>query len=143
MAYDPSKGLVQVKNPNNGTFTSIPHGMIRYETYQITPDQMLDLDTFRSETGLLIRNVLSHSATKIEFNTPVTTSTKWNAVLNIIKTGYVDGKARRLRLRYYDPETDDYKAGWFYRPDIQYTIRNIETDGTINYDEIRVAFIEY
>lgn len=142
MAYNASYGVVQVQKAADSTWVSLPMNRIRFETYQVTPDQMLDLDSYRAETGVLIRNVLSHTATKIEFNTTLINSTQWNAFLKIIKDGYTDSSERKLKLRYYDPETDGYKTGTFYRPDIQYTIRNV--DGSIvNYNEIRVAFIEY
>ena len=142
MAYSSSTGLIQVYNTGTSSYVTIPLKHISYESYKVTPDQMLDLDSYRAETGVLIRNVLSHTATKVEFNTPYITSAQWQTVLTIIKSGYTDASARKLKLKYYDPETDAYKTGTFYRPDIEYNIRNVDGN-MINYNQIRVAFIEY
>ena len=142
MAYRTSYGLIQVQNTTTHSWVTLPLKYIRYETYKVTPDQMLDLDSYTSETGLLIRNVLDHTRSKIEFNTPYITNTEFQALLAIIKDGYTKPAERRLRLRYYDPEIDGYRLGYFYRPDIDYTVRNID-GAEINYSEIRIAFIEY
>lgn len=115
---------------------------MRYEEYKVTPDQMIDLDSYVSETGVLIRNVLSHTRSKIEFNTPYITSTDWNALWSLISTYFTSASERKVTIQYYDPLTDDYKTANCYVPDVEFTIRNID-NGVINYDGIRVAFIEY
>lgn len=142
--YPAAASVVAVMNKLSKVYTSIPLDKIRYDTYQTTPNQALDLDSYRAETGVLIRNVLSHTATKIEFNTPSMTNLQWEEVWNIIKAGFNNSTERKLKLKYYDQMSATYKTGWFYVPDVQFTIRNIdEASGIINYDEVRVAFIEY
>ena len=146
MAYSNSKGLVQVldQTVSPKVWVTIPNKYISFDNYKITPDQAIDLDSYVTETGKLYRNVLSHTRSKIEFTTPIITSTEWNSVLAIIKKGYYGAKERNLRIKYYNPETDDYSIGTFYRPDIDYGARWIDEDtGVIQYDGIRVAFIEY
>lgn len=144
MAFSSTTGLVQVQNASNSNWVTIPMKYMALESYKITPDQMLDLDSYRSETGVLLRNVLEHTATKVEFNTPIISSTDLQAMLTIIKNGYTNAKSHRLKLKYYDPETDDYKTGTFYRPDIEYTMRHIDVNkNAISYESVRVAFIEY
>ena len=141
MAYNNNYGLVQV---HNGTaYISIPLGYMRYETYQITPQQTIDLDSYRSENGNLLRNPVATKC-KIEFNTPLMTDSEWADVWRIIKAGFNNNTERKLKLRYYDTLSATYKTGYFYVPDVQTTIRNIEEGpGVINYQEIRLAFIEY
>lgn len=141
MAYNNNYGLVQVYN---GTaYISIPLGYMRYETYQITPQQTIDLDSYRSENGNLLRNPVATKC-KLEFNTPLMTDTQWADVWRIIKAGFNNNTERKLKLRYYDTLSATYKTGYFYVPDVQTTIRNIEEGaGIINYNEIRIAFIEY
>lgn len=141
MAYNPSYGVVQVKKAGTSTYVTIPLKLIAYESYKCTRN-MLDLDSYRTETGVLWRNALAHRATKIEFETPYITATDWMTIRNIITDGYTDSTARKLELRYYNTETDSYSTGTFYRPDIEFNIRNV--DGTtVNYNGIRIAFIEY
>ena len=142
MAYNPSNGLIRVKDVNTSTYVTIPLKYMRYEEYKVTPQQMIDLDSYVSETGKLIRNVLSHTRTKIEFNTPYISTADWNALWAIISAGFSDPVARKCRIIYYDPFGDTYRNITCYVPDIEFTIRNI--DGTsVNYGEIRIAFIEY
>lgn len=143
--YVKATGLLQVQNHGNSSWVKIPLTYIKIEEYQVTPDQMLDLDSYRAETGVLLRpNVLSHTATKVEFNTPHIYRPDLNALLKIIKDGYIDSKAHDLQLKYYDQYTDAYKTGHFYVPDIQFTINHInENTGEILYNPVRIAFIEY
>ena len=141
--YPAAASLVAVQNRSSKVYTSIPLGKIRYETYQITPQQAIDLDSYRAETGTLIRNVVG-SKCKLEFNTPIMSDSEWNAVWNIISAGFNNNTEKKLKLRYYDTLSATYKTGFFYVPDVQTQIRNIdESTGKIMYNEIRVAFIEY
>lgn len=141
--YPAAASIVSVLNRSSKVYTSIPLGKIRYETYQITPQQTIDLDSYRSENGNLLRNPVATKC-KIEFNTPLMTDSEWADVWKIIKAGFNNSTERKLKLRYYDTLSATYKTGYFYVPDVQTTIRNIEEGaGVINYNEIRIAFIEY
>lgn len=141
--YPAAASIVSVLNRSSKVYTSIPLGKIRYETYQITPQQTIDLDSYRSENGNLLRNPVATKC-KIEFNTPLMTDSEWADVWKIIKAGFNNNTERKLKLRYYDTLSATYKTGYFYVPDVQTTIRNIEEGaGVINYNEIRIAFIEY
>lgn len=141
MAYDNSKGLVEVRNASTQNYVMIPLKYISFENYKFTRN-MMDLDSYRSETGVLIRNPLKHRASKIEFSTPIIKSADLQALLNIIDDGYTDSTARELYLRYYNPETDGYSTGRFYRPDIEFDFRHIDGN-KIQYSQVRIAFIEY
>lgn len=141
--YPAAASIVAVQNRSTKAYVSIPLGMIRYETYQITPQQTIDLDSYRSENGNLLRNPVATKC-KLEFNTPLMTDTQWGEIWSIIKAGFNNNTERKLKLRYYDTLSATYKTGYFYVPDVQTTIRNIdEGAGVINYNEIRIAFIEY
>lgn len=141
--YPAAASIVAVQNRSTKAYVSIPLGMIRYETYQITPQQTIDLDSYRSENGNLLRNPVATKC-KLEFNTPLMTDSQWAEIWNIIKAGFNNNTERKLKLKYYDTLSATYKTGYFYVPDVQTTIRNIEeAEGVINYQEIRLAFIEY
>lgn len=122
--------------------TTLPLKYMRYETYKVTPDQRLDYNSTRDSTGVLHRTALSHTASKIEFNLPRMTNTDVNAFMTLVKGVWTSTAERKLTLYYYDPETNGYKTGTFYMPDIDFTITNIKGN-TIWYAETRVAFIEY
>ena len=124
--------------------TVLPLKYMRYETYKITPNQRLDYNSTRDSTGVLHRTALSHTATKIEFNTPRLKNSDMNALMNLIKAKWTSNAERKITLYYYDPETNGYKTGTFYMPDVDFTISNIDNStGTIWYTETRFAFIEY
>ena len=141
--YRAQSSVVAVWDRTRHIYTSIPLKYIRYDTYQINPAQAIDLDSYRSETGTLIRNVVGSKA-KIEFNTPMMTDSQWSEVWDILSAGFNNANERKLKLKYYDTQSGSYKYGYFYVPDVNTPIRSIEeTSGTINYNEIRLAFIEY
>ena len=125
--------------------TEIPLKYIRYSTYKVTPDQMLDLDTgLRDITGVMHRNVVAHTATKVEFETPSMTNTDVNALITLLMNHVRVARERDVYLEYYDVYTNGYKTGHFYIPDINFEIRNVDsTNNVINYNQVRIAFIEY
>ena len=143
MAYSASTGLIQIQNATSKTWVTIPPKYMAYESYTIWADQALD--SYRTETGLLWRQVLDHTATKVEYKTSYINNTDLQAMLKIIKDGYISkAQERKVKVKYYDPETDGYKTGEFYRVDIEYPIRNVDqANNMINYDGVRVAFVEY
>ena len=141
MAFSATTGLVQVQNATSKAYVTIPLRLISFESYKFTRN-MMDLDSYRSESGLLLRNPLSHRASKIEFSTPIISLSDWMVLRNIIVDGYTDSTARELYLKYYNSETDSYSTGRFYRPDIEFTVRHIDGNN-IQYSSIRIAFIEY
>lgn len=117
---------------------------IAYQTYKVTPDQMLDLEAERDATGILHRNVVENAPSKIEFSTPVMTSADVDTLNGIINGAFTDEASRTLEIDYFNPRTNSYGSGTFYMPDIEYTIRSIDTTAnTLLYEPIRLAFIEY
>ena len=144
MAYVKNNGIVAVQPSGASTWTKIPLKYIKVEEYKVTPDMMLDLDSYRQETGVLWRQVLDHKVTKIEFTTPHLYEADVTALLTIIQNGYTNAKSHREKIRYYNPYTQSYKEATVYVPDIEFNINHIDEDkGTILYNPIRIAFIEY
>ena len=124
--------------------TVLPLKYMRYETYKITPNQRMDYNSTRDSSGVLHRTALAHTASKIEFNTPRMSNKEVDSMMTLIRSKWSSSTERRLTLYYYDPETNGYKSGEFYMPDIDFTISNVDTArGRIMYAETRIAFIEY
>ena len=132
--------LVELKTGNN--YVELPLKYVKAESYTVTPEQRMEISANRASTGLLKRNTLSHTASKIDLETvPVTNSDV--AILNtLFSNAFTDAQERKLDLRYYNPATDSYNTGTFYMPDTEYHILNINGT-TIQYDSVRFAFIEY
>lgn len=113
-----------------------PNKYIALDTYISIPNQQTDLDAYTDADGYLHRNVLPHTASKIEFNTPLLDLAKKQSMQSLIPTRV------KLILEYWNDEENIYKIGNFYVPSISYSIyRTTEKD--IIYNPIRIAFIEY
>lgn len=121
-----------------GNYT-IPLTFMKLESYKSAPNQRQDLDSYRDANGYLHRNVLSHTASKLEFETPYLSMKDMRTLIQNIRANYTDDLARTVELTYYDEETDSYKTGTFYMPGtVEYNWYNKEI-----YAPSRIAFIEY
>lgn len=121
-----------------GNYT-IPLTFMKLESYKSAPNQRQDLDSYRDANGYLHRNVLSHTASKLEFETPYLSMRDMRSLIQNIRANYTNDLARTVELTYYDDETDTYKTGTFYMPGtVEYNLFNKEI-----YAPSRFAFIEY
>ena len=124
--------------------TELPMKYIKLDGYSITPNQRMETEAKRDATGVLHRTTVSHTASKIEFNTPNITNKDVDNMMTLFRTNWSSSLERKLKLQYYDMESDSYKVGDFYMPDIQFQISRIDkTNNIIYYQETRIAFIEY
>jgi hypothetical protein len=121
-----------------GSYT-IPLDYMKVESYTSMPDQRQDLDSYRDADGYLHRTVLSHTATKIEFETPHLWRWQMQELIQGIKANLTSNLERKCTVTYYDDEIDDYKTGTFYLPGtMEYKVFNKQI-----YAPTRFAFIEY
>jgi hypothetical protein len=124
--------------------TVLPMTYIKAAGYSITPNQRMESEAKRSVTGVLQRTTVAHTATKVEFYTTFMTNSELNDMMTLFRNAWTNTSERKLNLEYYDMETDSYKTGEFYMPDVQFQIDHIDTDlNIIFYAETRIAFIEY
>lgn len=131
--------LIKIGGPSG---VELPMEFIKLEGYDITPNQRMESSAKRSVTGYLNRTTVEHTATKIEFSTPVMTDKDVHAIMGLFGNAWTSVIERKLNLEYYDMETGEYKTGTFYMPDIKFTIDHI--DGNIvYYKETSFKFIEY
>ena len=122
--------------------TELPLKYMKLDAYNITPNQRMESEAKRAVTGVLHRTTVAHTASKIEFNTPIMTNADVDAMMTLIRNNWTNTQERKITLQYYDMETDSYKEGTFYMPDVKFQIYRIEGN-TIFYKENRFAFIEY
>ena len=128
----------------NNSYTEFPTNLINAESYKVTPDQRLEASANRAASGKLIRTTLSHTASKIDLNTIILTNSQLATIETLLTNAYTDSLQRKLTIRYYVPQSDSYKTGTFYVPDVDYDILRIEKDNHIIwYNSVRYAFIEY
>lgn len=118
----------------NGTI--FPNHLIFYSTYKSTPNQITDLDSYTDEDGLLHRNPLPHTSSKIEFETKPMWLPQKKQIQRLLPTRIL------LNVDYWNDEENQYRSGEFYVPEITYPIMWLQY-GSIFYDKTRIAFIEY
>lgn len=124
--------------------TVFPMKYIKVEGYDITPNQRMESEAKRAITGVLHRTTVAHTASKIEFNTPNMTNLEVAEMMQLFRNNWTSTAERKLSLQYYDPETNTYKTGDFYMPDIKFPIQRVDLENNlIYYGETRIAFIEY
>ncbi len=133
-----------IKVGPSGSEVEIPLEYMRAETYTVTPNQRMEWSAERDVNGYLHRVTVQNQPPKIEFSTPLMTNSDINALNTILSTAYSNVSERKLRVTYYDPESDSYKTHDCYMPDVHYSIRNVDSvKNVINYEELRYAFIGY
>lgn len=124
--------------------TVLPYKYIRLATYKSTPNQRLDLDSYRDSDGVLHREVLSHTASKVEWETPYLSNFDVAEMNGIFAAAMLNTSERKATVTYYDEENDTYKTGTFYMPDVQYSVYHADPDKKeLIYAPIRFAIIEY
>ena len=115
-----------------GNYT-LPNSKIKADTYK-SVRTVIDLDSYRSADGVLIRNALPHVPYKLEMNLI--------PILSGIKSNYISPLEKKANVTFYDMETDQYITQEMYMPDINFQIYGI-FDDRILYDETTIKFIGY
>jgi hypothetical protein len=134
--------FVKVIRASDNTAVPIPNKYISLTSYVSTPNQRQDLDSYQDNLGKLHRNTLDHTRSKLEWNTPPLFERELLSLQNILNSGIINAKERKLKIIHYCFDTHTYEQGGFYMPDITFTpllIRN----GEVLMDKVRLAFIEY
>jgi hypothetical protein len=133
----------------NGTLVrignySIPYKFMSAETYKVTPNQRMESSAKRTSTGDLHRTTCSHTASKIEFNTPALWNSDADELMSNIRNNWTNTNQRKCTVTYFDPETNSHKSGTFYMPDIDFQINKVDViHDRILYAPLRICFIEY
>ena len=136
MAFSSGK-LVKV-----GTYV-IPLGLINADSYDCTPDQRQDVDSYRDLNQDLHRNVADHYKSVVKFKTrPHLEESELRPLIDGIKSNYINTKERKVHLEYFNTETGNYSNGDFYVVQPKFTIMQINGD-LLFYDAMEFEFIEY
>ena len=126
------------------TDTVLPSKFIEASSYKSTPNQREEIKAYRDEnTRDLTRITAAGRKSKIIFNTRENLHFKDKvAFQNFFYDAESDHAERKVQIEFWNDEENIYQTGYFYRPDIQFTIKKI-TDDDIIYDKVEVHLIEY
>lgn len=117
-----------------------PNNLIAFESFKITPNQIMDLDPYRDADGLLHRTALPHTSTSIEFSTPHLRL----ADVELLNTFLTKENRIRCEVEYWNPNTSSYATGMFYIADVPYDFVNVdEKKKDALHKPIKVIFTEY
>lgn len=122
----------------------LPTKFIEASSYKATPNQREEIKAYRDEnTRDLTRITAAGKKSKIIFNTRDNLHLKDKIELqDYFYNAESDHDERKVQIQFWNDEENVYKTGYFYRPDIQFTIKKITEDDII-YDKLEVHLIEY
>lgn len=118
-----------------------PEKYIAHGSYSSTPNQQQDEDSYTDSLGELVRNVLPHTRSKIEWTTPMIHL----AGKQEMQTFFPGGSGRiKANVEYWNDEDNAYTTGVFYLPDVKFDYYDVDPETKdIRYKPIRIGLIEY
>lgn len=123
--------------------TIFPHKYIQISTYQTTPSQRQDLDSYQDSKGNLHRTIVPHDRSKIVFKTMDNLKLAEKQEIQAFFNGAMsNARERKITLTYWNDEDNMYKVGSFYIPDVTYPIKRIMGNDIV-YDSVEYHLIEY
>ena len=93
--------FVKVIRASDNTAVPIPNKYISLTSYVSTPNQRQDLDSYQDNLGKLHRNTLDHTRSKLEWNTPPLFERELLSLQNILNSGIINSKERKLKIIHY------------------------------------------
>ena len=117
---------------------TLPNSYIKRDTYACTPKQHLDSDAWTDANGKLVRSVLPHKRTSIEFETKMLSLADKTALQAILPTN----SRVTISVIYWNDQTNTYSTGTFYMADVQYRIY-AANGSKITYNPIKIELTEY
>lgn len=119
-----------------------PMEYIVASTYVSSPNQRTELKAYTNAQNKLIRQTSSRYRSKVEFETPPLFLGELEEIRQIINQALINAVERKVSVKYWNDEDLVYKTMICYMPDIEYKIKG-NLNGTLLYEPIRLAFIEY
>ena len=129
------------------TQRALPNEYIKFDSYSSTPNQREEIKAYRDEvTRELFRYTAEGMKTKITFTTRQLHKSQKEDLLAFFTESEVNAVERKVFLIFWDDENATYKSGYFYRPNMEFKIKQIVKNGNsydIIYQELSFELIEY
>lgn len=123
---------------------AFPLQYINESTWDSTPNQREEIKAYRDDnTRDLTRVTAAGRKTIFSFETRegLHLADK-QAIQSYFTSHETDADQRKIRLTYWNDEENAYKSGYFYRPNMNFKIKQIK-DSDIIYDSLKFEFVEY
>lgn len=133
-----------VKVGQSSVSVPFPNQYIALDTWESTPNQREEIKAYRDDnTRDLTRVTAQGKKSTFKFKTrKYLRLADKQAIQKFFTDSEVDANQRKIQLTYWNDESNSYKTGYFYRPNMQFKIYKI-TQNDIIYDELSFEFIEY
>lgn len=121
-----------------------PHKYMKLESWDSTPDQREELKAYRDDnTRNLTRITATGKKSVFSFSTRDYLHLEdKQAIQEFFTDAESSAEQRKIRLEFWNDETNDYDTGDFYRPNMNFPIYKI-TDDDIIYKSLKFEFVEY
>lgn len=136
--------LFAVCDANFNVRKVFPNKYIQYNSWTSTPNQREELKAYRDDNTRNLTRVTA-AGKKSVFSFKVRSGLHLDDKIAIQQffTDYeIDKEQRKVNLKFWDDEKNEYKTGTFYRPNMPFPIVKI-TDDDIIYGELTIDCIEY
>lgn len=125
----------------------LPNSFLLADGWEDTPNQRIEIDTYRDANVLLHRETAENFKTKLKLNIremSLEERIAFDNVIGLASLPITDKKQRRVRVTYWNDETLTYETGVFYMPDTTYVIHRVDEDNKdIEYNDFSITLIEY
>jgi hypothetical protein len=141
MVNSPFKGYL-LKAIDTDTILSGEY--IETTTWKSTPNQREEIKAWRDDnTRDLTRITAKGKKSIFSFSTVAGMNLEQKMAFQKFFTDAEDNaEERKIHLQYWNDEDNTYKTGYFYRPNMEFTIQEY-TDDDIIYDTMNFDFVEY
>jgi len=135
--------LIKAINDKTKAETIMNNKWIVLESYKTTPNVREEIKAKRDDYSRnLTRVTATGTKTSITFSVPACGLATKKAVQKFFTDNEVDKLQRKIHLRYWNDEANDYRTGYFYRTDIEFTIKRINGNDIL-YAPFEITLVEY
>lgn len=136
--------LLKARKNSEDEWSTFPLKYINESSWKTIPNQREEIKAYRNENDRnLTRVTASGKKTAIAFQTRENLHlVDKMRIQNFFTSNESNAGQRKVHLKYWNDESNDYKEGDFYRTDIEFTIKKI-TDDDIIYAPVTVNLVEY
>ena len=129
-----------IRKPNANVY--FPERLIVASSYQVTPNIRQDKDPKRDLNGKLHRAVVKAKPSTIKFSTRELHADELHEIKAFFDSCMESSSERKVKVRFWCPDTEEYKTETMYIPDVAYTIV-FHTNDDIIYAPIEYELIGY
>ena len=126
------------------TAEEFPMKYILEATWESTPNQREEIKAYRDDnTRNLTRVTAQGKKSKITFQIRDNITLEQKIEIQTFFTAHeVSAEERKIEITYWNDEDNNYKTGFFYRPNLTFKISHI-SGTTIFYKGFKIELIEY